>query len=137
MVVFDLWSVASHNSHDEKKIRGGLAAMNLTVFQILLSLKEGAKNASEMLAIIQGFDEGRRAPSLASFYRNLKRAVDERWVEIPLEAFPSKSRGRPGQMYRITEAGRSVTLDEAKRLRDLAAVALSADTRLNPESADA
>ena len=111
--------------------------MNLTVFQILLSLREGAKTATEMLAAIEGFGGGRRSPSLASFYRNLKRAVDEGWLEISLEAPPSKSRGRPGQTYRITEAGRSVTLDEAKRLRDLAAVALSADTLLNPESSDA
>ena len=64
-------------------------------------------------------------------------AVDEGWLEISLEASPPKSRGRPGQTYRITEEGRSVTLDEAKRLRDLAAVALSADPRLDPESADA
>ena len=111
--------------------------MNLTVFQILLSLREGAKGASEMLAIIEGFGGGRPSPSLASFYRNLKRAVDEGWLEISLGASPPKSRGRPGQMYRITEEGRSVTLDEAKRLRDLAAVALSADPRLDPESADA
>ncbi len=101
--------------------------MNLTVFQILLSLRDGANNASEMLAIIRTFDRGRRSPSLASFYRNLKRAVDEGWIDISAEASPSKSPGRPGQTYRITEEGRSVTLDEAKRLRDLAAVALSAD----------
>ncbi len=111
--------------------------MNLTVFQILLSLREGAKNASEMLAIIEGFGGGRRPPSLASFYRNLNRAVDEGWIEISLEASHSKSPGRPGQTYRITEEGRSVRLDEAKRLRDLAAVALSADPHLGPESADA
>ncbi len=109
--------------------------MNFTVFQILLSLKEGAKSASEMLAIIQGF--GGRAPSLASFYRNLKRAVDEGWLEISLQASHSKARGRPGQMYRITDEGRSVAIEEAKRLRDLAAVALSADRHLGPESAGA
>lgn len=111
--------------------------MNLTVFQILLSLREGAKSASEMLAVIEGFGGGRRSPSLASFYRNLKRAVDEGWLEISLEASPPNPRGRPGQTYRITEEGRSATLDEAKRLRDLAAFALSPDPHLDPESADA
>ncbi len=110
--------------------------MNLTVFQILLSLRDGANNASEMLAIIRTFDGG-RSPSLASFYRNLKRAVDEGWIEISVEASHTKSPGRPGQTYRTTAEGRSVTLDEAKRLRDLAAVALSADPHLGPESADA
>ncbi len=111
--------------------------MNLTVFQVLLSLRDGANNASEMLAIIHTLGGGRRPPSLASFYRNLKRAVDEGWIEISAEASHSKSPGRPSQTYRTTEEGRSVTLDEAKRLRDLAAVALSADPHLGPESADA
>ena len=111
--------------------------MNLTVFQILLSLRDGANNASEMLAIIPTLGGGPRPPSLASFYRNLKRAVDEGWIEISLEASHAKSPGRPSQTYRITEEGRSVTLDEAKRLRDLAAVALSADPHLGPEPADA
>ncbi len=111
--------------------------MNLTVFQILLSLREGAKSASEMLAIIEDFGGARRSPSLASFYRNVKRAVDEGWLEISVASSPSKSRGRPGQTYRITEEGRSATVDEAKRLRDLAAFALPPDTRLDPESADA
>ncbi len=111
--------------------------MNLTVFQILLSLKEGAKSASEMLAAIEGFGGGHRSPSLASFYRNVKRAVDQGWLEIAIEASPSKSPGRPGQTYRLTDEGRSATLDEAKRLRDLAAFALPPDSRLDPESADA
>ena len=111
--------------------------MNLTVFQILLSLKEGAKSASEMLAAIEDFGGGHRSPSLASFYRNVKRAVDEGWLEISLAASPSKSPGRPGQTYRLTDEGRTATIDEAKRLRDLAAFALPADTRLDPESADA
>ena len=111
--------------------------MNLTVFQILLSLREGAKSATEMLAAIEGFGGGRRSPSLASFYRNVKRAVDEGWLEISVEASPSKSRGRPGQTYRLTDEGRTATVDEAKRLRDLAAFALPPETGLGPESADA
>ncbi len=111
--------------------------MNLTVFQILLSLRDGAKSASEMLEVIRGFGEGRHAPSLASFYRNLKRAVDEGWLEISVEASPSKSPGRPGQTYRLTDEGGAATLDDAKRLRDLAAFALLPETRLDPESADA
>ena len=111
--------------------------MNLTVFQILLSLREGAKSATEMLAAIEDFDGGLRSPSLASFYRNVKRAVDEGWLEIAVEASPSKSPGRPGQTYRLTDEGRTATIDEAKRLRDLAAFALPADTRLGPKSADA
>ena len=65
--------------------------MNLTVFQILLSLREGGKSASEMLAAIEDFGGAQRSPSLASFYRNVKRAVDEGWLEIALEATPSKS----------------------------------------------
>ncbi len=102
--------------------------MNLTVFQILLSLREGAKTATEMLAAIEGFGGGRRSPSLASFYRNLKRAVDEGWIEISIEASHSKSRGRPGQTYGVTREGRSVTREEAQRLQDLASIALSSDT---------
>ena len=42
-------------SHNEKNTRAGSAIMNLTVFQILLSLREGARSATEMLAAIEGF----------------------------------------------------------------------------------
>ncbi len=109
--------------------------MNQTIFQILLSLIRGAKSATEILDGVREFDADARTPSLASFYRNLKRAADQAWLEVAGEAVRGGP-GRPRQEYRITPPGISAAKEEGERLSRLAAL-VRADYALadpNPKS---
>ncbi len=111
--------------------------MNMPVFQILLTLTESSRDASGMLeALAELDDRGRRRPSMASLYRNLKRAVEQEWLEIVDEGSQPRAAGRPGQVYRITDRGTAAVRAEAVRLRDLAGRALSRDSVPKAESAD-
>ncbi len=101
--------------------------MNIAVFQILVSLRQGATQASEILDAIRTMDEAAPGPSLASFYRHLKRGLDEGWIELVGEETGVKSPGRPSQRYGLTDSGLESVRSEAARLRDLAALALSDD----------
>lgn len=64
-------------------------------------------------------------PPLASFYRALKKALDEGALEI-LPPEEAGRRGRPRQRYRLTRSGRSALSSEARRLGRLAKLALGA-----------
>ncbi len=112
--------------------------MNMPVFQILLTLTEGRRDASSMLEALAELDDRgrRRQPSMASLYRNLKRAVEQEWLEIVDEGSQPRAAGRPGQVYRITDRGTAAVRAEAVRLRDLAGRALSRDSVPKAESAD-
>lgn len=113
--------------------------MNMPVFQILLTLTDGSRDASGMLEALAELDDRgrrRRQPSMASLYRNLKRAVEQEWLEIVDEGSQPRAAGRPGQVYRITDRGTAAVRAEAVRLRDLAGRALSRDSVPKAESAD-
>jgi len=112
-----------HYSHNENNRE----IVNIAVFQILISLRQGASQASEILDAIRAMDETATGPSLASFYRHLKRGLDERWIESVGEETGAKSPGRPSQRYRLTNGGLEAVRSEAARLRDLAALTLSDD----------
>ena len=101
--------------------------MNMPVFQILLTLTDGARDASGMLDELAQLDDQGRQPSMASFYRNLKRAMEDGWIEIVDDDSLVRTPGRPGQSYRITEICRAAVRAEATRLHDLAARALSGE----------
>ena len=102
--------------------------MNMPVFQILLTLTDGSRDASGMLEALAELDDQGRQPSMASFYRNLKRAVDHGWLEITDDASAARSPGRPGQSYQITKSGRTAVRAEATRLHGLATRALSRES---------
>ena len=108
----------------------------MAVFQILLSLQNGPQDASGMLHALGDIADNGRPPSLASFYRNLKRTVEQGWLEVADEGSEPRAAGRPGQVYRITDRGTAAVRAEAVRLRDLAARALSRTPLSKAESAD-
>lgn len=97
----------------------------MPVFQILLTLADGPRDASAILEALQSLDDRSRLPSMASFYRNLKRATDDGWLAIVDDVSAARTPGRPGQSYRITDSGRAAVRLEATRLHDLATRALS------------
>ena len=98
--------------------------MNEIVFQILLGLREEARDAEGILEAIRLVGGKKAEPALASFYRGLKKAADAGYVTI-LARGPGESRGRPRQRYRITREGRAALRIEARRLGRLASLALS------------
>lgn len=91
------------------------------LFRILITLKDGALDAEGVLAGLRNLD---KAPSLASFYRSLNKAVDAGYVRI-LDASEPSGRGRPRKRYRITRSGKAYLESEARRMERLARLALS------------
>ena len=98
--------------------------MNLAIFQILATLVDAPRDASGILEILAEQSPAGRQPSLASFYRNIKRAAEQDWLEILEERSPARGAGRPGQSYRLTPEGRLAVRSEAARLHALAAQVL-------------
>ena len=96
--------------------------MSPVVFHILLGLKDEPRDAEGIVSRMR--ELGREsAPSLASFYRALRTALDEGLLEI-LDPAGEGRRGRPRQRYRITGAGKDALAAEARRLGRLAKLAL-------------
>jgi DNA-binding PadR family transcriptional regulator len=94
------------------------------IFHILLSLKDQPQDAEGIVSRMR--ELGRDSePPLASFYRALKKALDDGLLEI-LNAVEEGRRGRPRQRYRITRAGKTALAAEARRLGRLAKLALGA-----------
>jgi len=105
--------------------------VNETTFQVLLVLRAGESQASEALERLRELVGEAAMPSLATFYRSLKSALDEGWVAIAGEQ-PSEGRGRPAHVYRLTPSGRKAIGAEAKRLEALAALARADDLARAP-----
>lgn len=98
--------------------------MNSTTFQILAVLRSGPRDAGQILDALREVIGAREAPALASFYRSVKRALDDRHIRIVGSAAPTEGPGRRSQIYEVTERGVEVAKAEALRLRSLAAMAL-------------
>ena len=78
---------------------------------LLLALFEGARGSADLAAAVG--ELRRREVPLATFYRQLQKAVDLGWVEVsdtPAEGGPDPSpgRGRPERWYGIKGAGERV-----------------------------
>ncbi len=95
-------------------------AMPEVTLQILGILREGTSSANHIVVRLNQ-ENGGNKPSLATFYRHLKTALDNGWIAIAGEA--QADRGRPQQRYRVTGAGAKAAADEATRLRALVALA--------------
>jgi len=94
------------------------------LFRILLGLKDEPRDAEGIVSRMRELGEDSEPP-LASFYRALKRALDDGYLEI-LDPADERRRGRPRQRYRITRSGRTALAAEARRLGRLAKLALGA-----------
>jgi len=94
------------------------------LFHILLGLKDEPQDAEGIVSRMRALGQ-ETEPPLASFYRALKRALDDGYLEI-LEPEDVGRRGRPRQRYRITRPGRTALATEARRLGKLAKLALGA-----------
>jgi DNA-binding PadR family transcriptional regulator len=87
---------------------------------ILLALADGDRHGYAVMQAIRARTNGTVDVQTASFYRNLRKLIDEGWVA---EA-PGRREGddpRRGTYYRITARGRQALADEKRRLTDLVA----------------
>ena len=107
----------------------GTPSMQIITFEILAVLVKGPGDASDILAKFREVSEKGDTPPLASFYRALKRALDQGWLDISGTDAVPQGRGRPAQVYRITPKGTSAMEAEAYRLRSLAKLALGSNPR--------
>lgn len=96
------------------------------VFRILAVLGSGPAPSGAILDRIDALSDG-AAPPLATFYRRLKEAVDEGWIEVveeegvtPEEPGDGGGAGRPPRRFRLTAAGLRAARAEAVRLRGFA-----------------
>jgi DNA-binding PadR family transcriptional regulator len=94
------------------------------LFHILLGLKDAPQDAEGIVSRLRTLGQ-ESEPPLASFYRALKRALDEGYLEI-LAPEDAARRGRPRQRYRITRSGSTALAAEARRLGRLSKLALDA-----------
>ncbi|HSF16267.1 MAG TPA: hypothetical protein VLK65_12015 [Vicinamibacteria bacterium] len=97
--------------------------MTPLTFHILLSLKDESRDAEGIVGRMRELT-GANEPPLASFYRSLKKALDDGTIVLA-EPTEESRRGRPPQRYRITRAGRAALSAEARRIERLAQIALS------------
>lgn len=79
--------------------------MRLPLFQILAILRDGPQDSAAVIDGLRDVGGPAEVPSLPAFYRHLRRAVDEGWVEIVGTEAPEEGRGRPRQVYALTGSG--------------------------------
>lgn len=83
---------------------------------ILAVLADGPLESGPVLDRIRDV-AGEAAPSLPTFYRRLKAAVDEGWIEVLDDPPRPSGPGRPPRRFRLTESGRRTARTEARRWR--------------------
>jgi DNA-binding PadR family transcriptional regulator len=101
-----------------------MTAVGPILFHILLGLRDDPQDAEGIVSGMRALGQ-ETEPPLASFYRALRSALDDGYLEI-LEPEGAGRRGRPRQRYRITRSGRTALAAEARRLGKLAKLALGA-----------
>jgi DNA-binding PadR family transcriptional regulator len=89
------------------------------MYRVLLALRSSDQQASDILDGLRA--AGGETPSLAAFYRSLKNAIDDGWLEIA--GNDASGPGRPRQIYHLTPFGRRALDKEARRLQALASLA--------------
>jgi DNA-binding PadR family transcriptional regulator len=101
---------------------------SLRVLSLLSSLRDGDASTQDLLA--RTSERAGHTPAIASFYRDLKRALDAGWIEL-VEPGDSEGRGRPARLYRLSRAGRATLRAESRRLYQFASATLGDPDALN------
>lgn len=96
-----------------EKIRKRFIPMSETMFYILLSLQEKRHGYGIMLHVKE-LTGGRIVLGAGTVYQSLRKLENDGLI-IPEDATDRK------KTYRITDAGRQILLEEARRIREMAA----------------
>ncbi|NKB88461.1 MAG: PadR family transcriptional regulator [Acidobacteria bacterium] len=93
-------------------------------YHVLLAMAEGPRYGYAIKTAVEGESSGALQPRAGSLYRVLARLISAGWVtetEAPEPDEPHPGRAR--KYYGLTEPGREALANEARRLRDVAALA--------------
>lgn len=93
-------------------------------YQVLLCLAAGPAHGYAILQRISERTSGRIHPDTGTLYTALRRLDRDRLIGHSGE---TKTRGRRGRSYRLTEEGRTVLRLESRRLSDLVREARALD----------
>ncbi len=96
--------------------------MTVRAFRILVAFDAGPLRALEVMKRIRA-DSAIDVPSIPAFYRFLKEQIDTGTLEIARTSSDG-GRGRPQNVYRLTEAGRAQLREQAERMQAMAALVL-------------
>ena len=89
-------------------------------FFILLSLAEGPRHGYAFLGDVEGLSDGRLRLSTGTLYGAIKRMMRDGLVERSDERPDPEIDDERRRYYRITEFGRDVAREEARRIERLA-----------------
>lgn len=96
--------------------------MDTVTFRTLVALQNEPADGNALLARVRERTAG-QGPSLPTLYRCLRACLREQWIE-GAAAQEETGRGRPPQIYRLTERGIEELTAEAQRHRQLASLVL-------------
>ena len=94
--------------------------MDTFSFRTLVVLQDDPADGNTILARVDQ-SSGGDGPSLPTLYRCLRTCLREGWIDATA-AREAVGRGRPGQIYRLTERGAAALAAEAQAHRQLAAL---------------
>lgn len=97
--------------------------MHEVTFLILAALQRGPADGNAILERMSARDAEDARPSLPTLYRWLRAGIERGWIEVT-GTRDDEGRGRPRQVYALTERGVGALEAEARRHRDLGALVL-------------
>lgn len=95
-----------------------LAPLKPVDFLILLSLADEDRHGYGVLREIEATTNGDVVLDTGNLYRSMRRLVTNRWIER-LQPQPSDTGDERRRYYRLTDQGRKVLVDEARRMQGL------------------
>jgi DNA-binding PadR family transcriptional regulator len=105
------------------------------MFHVLLALADGEKHGYAILKEVARRTEGKVRLSAGTLYGIIKRLNAEDWIvestKRPVAGLDDERR----RYYRLTERGRHVAMNEARRLEELVAMARNKNLFRKPELA--
>jgi DNA-binding PadR family transcriptional regulator len=105
------------------------------MFHVLLALADGEKHGYAILKEVARRTEGKVRLSAGTLYGIIKRLHAENWIvessKRPVAGLDDERR----RYYRLTELGRRVAINEARRLEELLAMARNKNLFRKPELA--
>jgi len=119
----------------ESSDAGKQEPLTTAMFHVLLALADGEKHGYAILKEVARRTDGKVRLSAGTLYGIIKRLNAENWIvesaKRPVAGLDDERR----RYYRLTEAGRRVAVNEARRLEELVAMARTKNLFRKPELA--